>query len=235
MSAQFDPDQVIIIGDSYTNWVSHTLPADLAAKAGQTWRLYGVGGASMATGGVSTLIPDQFANALTDDPNIKAVVMDGGGNDILVPDLKWVNGGNCKNDPNSPNVQVCKNIVQAAVDRAYVLMDDMVLAGVKDVVYFFYPHVPNNTTLGGTAPNAILDYAFPIVRDVCEGTESRTNGALRCYFIDMIPVFNGHSDYFTSGDIHPSPAGSAAMATEIWNTMVTHCVAQPASSGCCTP
>ena len=230
-----DPNQVIIIGDSYTNWVSHSLPADLAAVSGQTWRLYGEGGASMATGGVATLIPDQFANAVAENADIKAVVMDGGGNDILVPDVMWFNGGNCKNDPNSPNVQVCKDIIQAAVDRAYMLMDEMVAAGVRDVIYFFYPHVPNNTTLGGTAPNAILDYAFPIVRDVCDNVESRTNGALRCHFVDMIPVFDGHADYFTSGDIHPSFTGSAAMAAEIWNTMTTQCVAQPASSGCCIP
>jgi hypothetical protein len=50
--------QTVIVGDSFINWFSHTLPADLAREAGETWRLYAVGGSSMASGGITGFIPD---------------------------------------------------------------------------------------------------------------------------------------------------------------------------------
>jgi hypothetical protein len=227
--------QTVIIGDSYINWASHTLPADLAREAGETWRLYAVGGSSMATGGIAGFIPDQFEQALAADPNILFVVMDGGGNDILIPAATWVGGADCKNNANSPTIPVCQQIVQAAIDRAIKLMDRAASVGVRQVVYFFYPHVPNGTLVGGQNPNAILDYALPIVRSTCEEARARTGGKLSCYFVDMIPVFNGHPEYFAPADIHPNATGSAAMAKAIWGAMKSGCVAQKASSGCCTP
>jgi hypothetical protein len=51
----------------------------------------------------------------------------------------------------------------------------------------------------------------------------------------MVPVFEGHADYFAPSDIHPNPAGSKAMAAAIWEKMKQDCIAQPESSGCCTP
>ena len=227
--------QTVIIGDSYINWGSHTLPADLAREAGETWRLYAIGGSSMATGGIAGFIPDQFEQALMADPNILFVVMDGGGNDILIPAATWVGGADCKNNANSPTVPVCQEIVQAAINRAVTLMDRAASVGVRQVVYFFYPHVPNGTVVGGLNPNAILDYALPRVKATCDGASGRTGGKLTCYFVDMIPVFNGHPEYFAPTDIHPNTAGSAAMAKAIWAAMKTSCVAQKASSGCCTP
>jgi hypothetical protein len=228
-------NQVVVLGDSYVNWISHTFPADLTREAGVTYRMYAVGAAAMASGGVS-LIPPQFDQALAADPNIIAVVMDGGGNDILVPDTaQFPQGGECKQSLTSPMIPDCQKIVQKAVDTAVALMDLAADKGVKDVVYFFYPHVPDGTLVGGAHPNVILDYALPMVKATCDGARARTGGRLTCHFLDLIPVFDGHPDWFAFTDIHPTPAGSAAMAKEVWAIMKNACIAQPASSGCCTP
>jgi hypothetical protein len=229
------PNQVVVLGDSYVNWISHTFPADLARESGVTYRMYAVGGTAMASGGLG-LIPPQFDQALAADPNIIAVVMDGGGNDILVPDtVQFPQGGECKQSLVSPTIPDCQKIVQKALDKSVELMNLAADKGVKDVVYFFYPHVPDGTLVGGAHPNVILDYALPKVKATCDEAYARTGGRMRCHFLDLIPVFDGHPDWFAFTDIHPTPAGSAAMAKEIWAIMKNNCIAQPASSGCCAP
>jgi len=231
-----------MIGDSYMIWASHTFQADMAAQAGENWRFYAVAGASMASGGVQLqLIPDQIETAVLADPNIKLVIMDGGGNDILIPAATWIGGADCKNNPDAANIQVCRDIVDAAVAKSEQGMDRMVELGIPDVVYFFYPEVPVGTVLGGTAPNAMLHYALPLAKQTCEGAEARTGGKLRCHFIDMVPVFEACQaappldGCFAATDIHPNSNGSKAMAEAIWQRMQADCLAQRESSGCCAP
>jgi hypothetical protein len=228
-------NQVIVLGDSYVNWISHTFPRDLATEAGVTYRMYAVGGTAMGSGGIG-LIPPQLDQAVAADPNIIAAVMTGGGNDILVADTaQFPQGADCKQNAMSPTIPDCQKIVQKAVDAALALMNAAADKGVKDVVYFFYPHVPDGTIVGGAKPNAILDYALPLVKATCDGASARTGGRLTCHFLDLIPVFDGHPEYFAFTDIHPNPAGSKAMAQAVWKIMKDRCIAQPASSGCCTP
>jgi hypothetical protein len=125
--------------------------------------------------------------------------------------------------------------VQKAIDTAVSLMGKVVSLGVTDVVYFFYPHVPEGTLIGGLHPNAILDYALPKVKSACDGAEAMTNGKLRCHFVDLVPVFAGHPDWFAPGDIHPNLTGGQAMAKAVWKEMTDECVGQTAASGCCRP
>jgi hypothetical protein len=229
------PNQVVVLGDSYVNWISHTFPSDLARETGVTYRMYAVGGTAMGSGGIGLIAP-QLDQAVAADPNIIAVVMDGGGNDILVPDTaQFPQGGDCKQNAMSPTIPDCQKIIQKAVDKATEMMNTAADKGVKDIVYFFYPHVPEGTLIGGAHPNAILDYAFPLVKATCDGAHARTGGRLTCHFLDLIPVFDGHPDWFAATDIHPNPTGSAAMAKGVWQVMKDACIAQPASSGCCAP
>jgi hypothetical protein len=227
-----DPKQIIQIGDSYMNWPSHTFPADMNAAFGQTLRpTYAVGGYSMATGGIG-LIPPEFDQAVTADPNIIAVIMDGGGNDVLIPS---VGRPDCKNMANAGTIAGCQAIVTDALAAADKLMTKMVAAKVHDAVYFFYPHVPQPTALGGSNPNAMLDYGLPRVKAFCDGIAGKTSGAASCWFVDLVPVFTGHDDWFAAGDIHENSTGSKAIAKAINDTMKAHCIGQPASSGCCAP
>jgi hypothetical protein len=63
-----------VLGDSYVNWMTHSFPVALAREAGETWRLYAVGGTAMATGGIAGLIPPQLPRALAADKDIVAIV-----------------------------------------------------------------------------------------------------------------------------------------------------------------
>jgi hypothetical protein len=192
---------------------------------------YAIGGFSMGSGGIG-LIPTELDTALAADPNIIAVVLDGGGNDVLVaapgrPD--------CKNMSNAGTVPECQAIVTDALGAADKLTTRMIGAGVHDVVYFFYPRVPEPTLIGGSYPNAMLDYALPLVKAFCDGVNAKTGGKGDCWFVDTVPIFAGHSDWFAPTDIHENSTGSNAIAQAVVDTMKAHCVAQPASSGCCEP
>ena len=225
--------QVMVIGDSYINWITHTFPQDMAAEAKQTWRMEAVGGYSMGSGGVG-LIPTEFDDSIKNDPDCHTILMDGGGNDVLVADSSLDPNRDCLT-AKSTTLPQCQMIIDKALAAADALLKKASAAGIRDVVYFFYPHVPEGTALGGDSPNTILDHALPQIRAFCEGIEAETSGKTRCTFIDMVPVFDGHPDWFFSGDIHETSDGSKAMAKQIWKVMTDKCIAQPASSGCCEP
>jgi hypothetical protein len=226
--------QAVIIGDSYINWPSHTLPADLEEQAGEAWRLYAVGGASLQAGGIiPQFVTDQFEQAIADDKDIKLLVMDGGGNDVLLADtVKYLGSDACKSSGSS-KLEICKTIVSDSLAAFNKLIARAAEIGVQNIVYFFYPTVPNDTALGGPMPNEIADYARPMWKAACDGAEAKVAGKLKCHFVDMVPVFKGHDDWFAIGDIHPTPDGSAAMAKAILAKMKEDCVWQPAGSMCC--
>jgi hypothetical protein len=225
--------QIVLAGDSYINWITHTFPEDMNEVVGKPVRDYAIGGFSMGSGGLG-MIPPQLDQAIAEDPDIIAVVMDGGGNDILVPDiLQFPRGLECKSDPNSPSIPDCQAIVKLAMDATVKAMDKLVVAGIPDAVYFFYPRVPS--TWLAESPNEILEYALPMAKEVCDTAYTRTQGKLNCYFVDMTPVFEGHPEYFAEADLHPNSEGSTAMAKKIWEVMVDKCIAQPESNGCCAP
>ncbi|MET0386962.1 MAG: SGNH/GDSL hydrolase family protein [Polyangiales bacterium] len=230
--------QVIVIGDSYLNWPTHTFPEDLAKEAGEAWRVYAAGGCALGSGGFCTglEISDQLDQAVADDSDIVAGVMSGGGIDILISDaLQHPGGDQCKHLAEAPTLPVCQEIVAAAMGAAETLMQRGAGAGIRDVVYMFYPHVPGGGPIAGENPNAMLDYALPMAKQLCDDAVTKTEGKLRCHFIDLVPVFEGHPDWFADDNIHPSPLGSAAMAKEVIARMKDECIAQPASSGCCEP
>jgi len=234
-------EDVAMLGDSYVNWITHDFPGDMRAKAGKQWSLYAVGATSMATGGVGR-IPDQLPMATAANPELKAIIMTGGGNDILVADtFMFPDATMCTSVESSPTIEDCQKIVQAAIDVAISLMDDTADAGVKDIVYFFYPHIPGGGLISGPTPNPILDYALPKAKEACESSLERTEGRMRCTFVDMVPAFEGKAGLFAddlgeAGDgVHPNFEGSKVMAAEIWRVMQDKCIGQPSTSGCCMP
>jgi hypothetical protein len=223
--------QLIVIGDSYINWLTHSFPWDIERESGQTWRMHAAGACSMGSGGICS-IPQQFDDAIAADPDAHTVLMDGGGNDILVADPALDPAGECTNAGASKNPN-CQAIVKMALDAADALMNRAVAKNIRDVVYFFYPRVPANTYLTGTDPNEILGYALPMVRSFCENAAQRTGGKLRCTFVDMTPVFEGHDEYIFPFDVHPNDVGSAAMAKEVWRVMTEKCIGQKGPKDCC--
>lgn len=229
-----------ILGDSYvTGALSPALqPAlqTLYPTAGQ-FANYAVAGTSMASGGILGFIPAQLTSALGAQPNLSFVLMDGGGNDILICDAaKYPSCGTLCNAPGSSNQQVCKDIVSGAIAKAKEMMTTAANAGVRDVVYFFYPHIPANN--GGY--DEILDYAAPLVEQACAEAATLTSGKLTCHFVNPIQAFKDaggdrNPANFAGDGIHPSAAGQAILADLIYDKMQADCVGLLSSSGCCTP
>jgi lysophospholipase L1-like esterase len=220
--------EVVMIGDSYFALSETTSPpageitehlqslasAAGALASGDTYRHYFASGANMGTYGTSTItpIPQQFAQGVSANPDIKYVIMDGGGNDILLENTDCILAA-----AGSSISDTCKAAVQTAITAATTLFQSMKTAGVEKVIYFFYPHLP---TTEFPSVNTMLDYAFPLVQAACQ------NAPLPCYFIDTRPAFNGNdASYIGPDNIHPTAAGSDVIAGLIWDEMKDECVA----------
>jgi lysophospholipase L1-like esterase len=237
------PSEIVLIGDSYItgyNGSPALQPAlGMVNPDAAKWRNYAIAGISMQAGGLPLLpppgvmyIPDEFTEAVNADKDIKVVVMDGGGNDALIPPAGSP-AANCKNDTMAGTNPACQQLVAATLKTADTLMQKMADAGVKNVVYFWYPHIPGGA-LGGTDPNAINDYAAPLVKMGCEGTLSKTSGKMSCVFIDLrMPFGDNYAMTIVSDGVHPTQAGQMILANQIINTMKSNCIGQ--SSGCCAP
>jgi len=241
-----DPSkQVALIGDSLVVGFAGSPPLQpaLAAliKDAASYPNYAGAGCSIATGGVCLGnygdVPAQFVAAHAAQPNLKFMIMDGGANDILVCDSARFPGcADICSSPGSSQVQNCKEIVRLAQEAAGKIMKDAANAGVKDIIYFFVPHVPGRD--GGYVE--ITDYAAPPAKQQCDGMFAATAGKLTCHFLDLTPPYaaaGGDKNVanFWSDELHPSSAGQAISATQIEKMMKAECLGQPASSGCCEP
>ncbi len=83
---------------------------------------------------------------------------------------------------------------------------------VTAVIYFLVPELSN---IPGVAT------LHPLLQQAC------TNSTVPCHFIDLQPIWSGHTDYSTmTAPPVPTSAGATAMADAIWATMQTYCMAQ---------
>jgi lysophospholipase L1-like esterase len=222
--------QVAIVGDSYvTGAASPALQPALGAldPTANSFRNYAVAGTSLATGGITGTIPPQVMTAL--GQKTLAFIMDGGGNDILICDAAQFPGcaATCTMAGSSMN-KTCQAIVQKATDEAKVLMMQDANAGVHDIIYFFYPHIPDAGP-GGAGFSEILDYSEPLARDQCNQASTFTNGKTFCHFVDLVEPFKAAGGdkniaNFAADGIHPSQAGQNIIAKEIFNVMKANCI-----------
>lgn len=226
----------VFFGDSYVTYFGAPpgLQPSLAAINSFVtgFRNYAVAGTAMANGGLAGLIPPQWDVAVAANPNIKFVIMDGGGNDILICNtVKFPGCSTTCNRAGSTNNAGCKDIVAQATAAAEAMMLKAANAGVKDIIYFFYPHLPG----ANAGYNEISDYAEPIAKKSCEDSYAKTGGKMNCYFVSTVAAFaaaggDGNAANFVDG-IHPTPAGQTIIAREIDKVMKEHCLGQ--QSGCC--
>jgi len=197
--------EVVFIGESFIAQTGAIprLTTKLARDAGtigpsESYRSTAVSGTQLTTGA----IPMQFTTAKNAGP-VKVVLMDGGGNDLLLGTDR------CKGTYDAR----CKQVV----DVVHELFTKMKTDGVKDVVYFFYP---DPMGVGANIKPA-MDILRPEMRKECEGSTD-----VRCIWVDQRESWEGKYSTFTSDGIHPTEAGSMASAKQIWDAMVANCVAQ---------
>ena len=256
---QVTPNEVVMIGDSYLDKSFGNVGANIIADAqmagslaaSTTYREYYLAGAAMNNGSGQLNIPYQYetmaktALFVTNPTDIKVVIMDGGGNDVLIDQQS------CLTDMTQAAQMAdtaCMNAVTNTVARTKSLWQEMATDGVKQIVYFFYPHL--DPAGGGLLPtpspgvNWIDDYSAPLYQAICCGSSftpttaaptcTGTAPGTQCTFIDTRPAFTGHSgaagepgpDWILSDHVHPNAMGSVVIANLVWAAMVANCVAQ---------
>lgn len=211
---------VLLIGDSYVAINNNNFGKELmrlaraagALGATDVYKDRSISGTQMV-GGIFP-IPGQYDGENNSDGHIKTVIMDGGGNDVLVGNRS------CIDTEAPPANQSCVTTVNNAVSAAKTLLAKMANDGVEDVVYFFYPHLPGGD-LGGKKEleNATVDYAIPLVKGACD------EAPLNCVFVDTRGLFGDAVTDFQDG-VHPTVENNNKIAGAVWAAMMRECIAQ---------
>ncbi|MEM8560905.1 MAG: SGNH/GDSL hydrolase family protein [Pseudomonadota bacterium] len=201
-----DNDQVITLGDSIFQ-LSGELQANLEAEAGETFRRYTQSGAELSGGTLAPSVYEQYSIALGDNPDIDTIVMNGGGNDILIPAIlgdpygcrtQWWKFGRLSRS--------CRNYIDDIYVEAVNLLNTMQqdLNGEVDVIYLGYYYTK------GFVDNLeeAVDYGDGALDRACE------NATVSCTFVDPRATIRD-SDIIADG-IHPASSGSQKLADLIW-------------------
>ncbi|MGO9834030.1 MAG: hypothetical protein ACLP1X_07445 [Polyangiaceae bacterium] len=240
VKGQVKDDEVVMIGDSYMD-LGNVGPTIMMDANNATYRHYYLAGSALNYGSVNLNIPYQFDTlaetdtAVSDPTDIKVVIMDGGGNDVLIDNSQ------CLTTPVAGDTS-CHTAINASVARGQQLEMDMAGKGVQHIVYYFYPDL-DPTVSGHQYAGAWVDYAYPLGAAACCGSANvPASGDLSCrgnaqgtdcIWIDTRPLFVGHNDHtdastywFMSDNIHPTQPGATAIAAKVWAKMQEYCIAQ---------
>jgi len=191
-----DGKDVITIGDSWMNLTRTSgIEQSLEKVSGRDYRNFGVSGTRL----LDEVIPRQYASAKAQDPDIKTVVMTGGGNDILQAKLL-----DCVD---SAFGDACKAQIDMVGARLVKLWEEMSKDGVRDVVIIGYT---KKAMLLGTLVKS-AEYSNETIPPLCAAVKP----PLRCHALDADMVFDG-----TLRDgIHPTDPGYDAIAKGVWELM----------------
>jgi len=199
-----DRMDVITLGDSIFD-LNGEIQANLENWAGETFRNYTQSGAELSGGSLAAAVDAQYATAKATDSAIDTIVMDGGGNDLLIPATLFDPYG-CRTHWWRWNIsQSCMNLIVEQYVTLTNLLNEMDADGVNNIVYLGYYELPRgNANLGQT-----LKYGNDYLSYACD-----TATVANCTFVDprgTIPANNVESD-----DIHPTVEGSLKLASQIW-------------------
>ena len=187
-----DGSDVITIGDSWMNSFIAGIQQSLLNTSKQPYRVYGVGGTRL----LSEQIPNQYGAAKNENPDVKTVIMTGGGNDIIqVPGLQ---------DDCDAGGEQCGEVVTDILDRLSTLWAEMASDGVQDVIYVMY-----STPEGENVNFELPDGDSAEVR--CENVPA----PLRCHTLNTVDIVMGD----IPNGIHPSSAGFDRIAVAVYVMM----------------
>lgn len=203
-----DDDDVVFLGDSIFA-LSGEIQQNLHARAGGTFRNYTTSGAELVGGILAPSIVQQYGMALSDPVFSPIVVMDGGGNDILLPVLAAFDPYDCKTQwwEWGRLSRSCRSFIDDIYVDGVNLLNDMHADGVTDVVYLGYYYTKNGLFALDDLEEAI-DYGDGKLAQAC------AYSAANCTFIDPRGAIRD-SDILIDG-IHPNTTGSNKLADLIW-------------------
>jgi len=203
-----DNDQVITLGDSIFA-LSGKLQEILESYASETFRQYTLSGAELKGGIIATDVYAQYEIAKNDNPNIDTILMDGGGNDILIPAIALFDPYNCKTQwyQFGRLSSRCKSFIDDIYIDAVNLLNNMHSDGVDNVIYLGYYYTKNGLFLLDSMEEAI-DYGDMRLSQACR------NSAANCKFVD--PRSSIRDSNIIIDGIHPNTDGSRKLANLIW-------------------
>ena len=189
---QGDGNDVITIGDSYMNYGSNGgIEISLEEISGRDYRNYAVAGTMV----LDDRIPNQFRAAVAENPNIKTVIMTGGGNDILLGNVLCTVAWN----------ESCNQTVRDVAAALAEMRVEMAEAGVEDVVIVGYGYPTNEVVKPG------LDLARELTTEMCKTTDTP-----RCHSIDPVEEIAGKLIF---DGIHPTPEGYDILGQMTWDLL----------------
>lgn len=203
-----DNNQVVNLGDSIFA-LSGEIQDYLHSYAGKTFRRYAVSGAELAGGVLAPDLASQYATAKSDNSNIETILMDGGGNDILLPAIafdpydcktQWYEWGRLSNS--------CKDFIDDIYVDGVNLLNTMAADGVDHVIYLGYYYTKDTILLQLDSLEEAVDYGDYRLAQACQYS------AVDCTFIDPRGVINDGD--IKSDAIHPKTSGSYKIANLIW-------------------
>ncbi|MET0341848.1 MAG: SGNH/GDSL hydrolase family protein [Polyangiales bacterium] len=172
-----DGSDVVLIGDSWMNLIFSGIQQSVVRLSKQPYRVYGVPGTQLLDGA----IPGQYQRAKRANPNIKTVVMTGGGNDILITGLS----ADC-----AAGGTKCAEQLDKIGEGLRALWTQMASDGVRDVIHIQYSTDAGSGVKDGAARNALLS-------ELCASMTP-----IRCHLLPTDDLVKGD----LPDTIHPSPA-----------------------------
>jgi lysophospholipase L1-like esterase len=202
-----DNNDVVVLGDSI--WaLSGEIQANLHAWNGGTFRNYAVSGAELIGGVIAPSVVQQYDIAMSDNPNSTILVMDGGGNDILLPAVafdpydcltQWYEWGRLSSS--------CKNFIDDIYVDGVNFLNDVHADGFTDIVFLGYYYTKNGLLWVDDLKEAI-DYGDARLAQACQYS------AADCTFVDPRSTIRDRD--ITLDGVHPNSTGSRKLAELIW-------------------
>lgn len=202
---------VVMIGDS---WMSNTLDLLLLGTGGgispalqnvsrQPYRNYAVQGVMLLqyNPGFGPAIPTQWDDAVRANPNIKTVVMTGGGNDII-------QGSAALQESCRQGTQLCNETLTKIGGTLLNLWLKMKDAGVQDIIYVLYAKAANTGRLKDPEKNN------EALNMLCATVPSPT----RCFTVNTDALVGNNG--LAADGIHPTSAANRRVAQAIHDLMV---------------
>ncbi len=199
---------VVIVGDSIYD-LDGFIHTNLKSLSGKSYKDYSKSGDTIE------YVTKQYDKAIAARPGIKTILMDGGGNNILM-NLYWSQA--CQSSTMTVSSS-CKSYINGVLDDVEDLWAEMDSDGIDTIIHtgYYYLKAGTATTLlyGKTKLNGAVKYA-----DEQYALAAPLSPA-NVYFIDPRADFVGkESSYIKSDGIHPTNAGGASMASRIWAKLV---------------
>ena len=200
-------NNVVNIGDSIFA-LSGKIHDNLTAKAGKSFRNYCVSGSYLSSTSIltSNSVAVQYATARNDNSNIKTIIADGGGNEVLIP-ANFFDPYHCKS---STLTSSCKAVIDDVYVDAVDLLNQMGRDGVQNIIWQGYYHVKFGL-FASTSLNPAVDYGNTKLAQAVANATAASN--YRVFINPVSSIVN--SDIIIDG-VHPNDSGSQKLANLIW-------------------